>query len=192
MSSPSYPPPSSPQRHREDKWELSNALQHWHNGNLLRKIKSILVTTNEIWCRTAIVSSGQMGRIHSGAASLQTSKTRWSRYCVLEVIPVLRTLLAFTAVTEMKRIIKSVAFVRSNANEEAALMCSLKQQPPSIHDWVSALNFTTKHPLGSCSFHLQQSILRLPLTVLLSWFTFPPLLCLLTQLLYDDTILKVV
>lgn len=121
-----------------------------HNGSLSRKMKRILVPAIEIWCRTAIVSSGQMGRVHDGTVSFPTSKTG--------LIFVLHTFLAFNAVTEKKRLIKSMAFVSCDANEVAAWSRSHLQSMTGF----SALNLITKHPLGLYYFHPRHSSLRLP------------------------------
>lgn len=126
-------------------------------------MKRILVTTNEIWCRTAIVSSGQMDRVHSEATSLHTSK-----------ICVLHSLLAFNAVIEMKRHV----FVSLNANEQAALCAGSSSSHLQSMTEVSALNLTTKHPLELCSFHLQHFTFCLPMTIL-HWFTLPH--CMMTK-----------
>ena len=80
-----------------------------------------------------------------------------------------------------------MAFVSCDANEEAALSSSHLQSMTG----VSALNLTTKHPLGLYSFHLPHSTLRLPLVLILRRFALLSLLGLLAQMLHDDTVLKV-
>lgn len=130
-------------------------------------MKRILVTTNEIWCRTAIVSSGQMGRVHGGAASFHTSKIRVSH-----------TLLAFNAVIEMKRLINGMVFVSLNANERDALCAASSSSHLQSLTEVSALNLTTKHPLGLCSFHLRHSTFLPPSDYYLaSVHSFSPPIC---------------
>lgn len=126
---PQPPCPLLPLRLREDKWELRNALYRWHNGSLLWKMKRILVTTNEIWCRTAIVSSGQMDRVHSGAASLHTSK-----------ICMLHTLLAFNAVIEMKRLIKGMVLSATMLMSE--LLCAQPQAAATYNPWLRSVLWT--------------------------------------------------
>lgn len=92
-------------------------------------MKRILVTTNEIWCRAAIVSSGQMDRVHSEATSLHTSK-----------ICVLHSLLAFNAVIKMKRLIKGM--VLSASLLMSKLLCVQPQAAATYNPWLRSLLWT--------------------------------------------------
>lgn len=90
-------------------------------------------------------------------------QTRWVEYTPEQPvcrhqrkgIPVLRRLVAFNAVTKMKRLIKSTAFVSSSLNEGAALCAALSRSHLRSMTEVSALNSTTKHPLGLAFFSSQ-------------------------------------